>query len=139
MPYTTKQQQAVLRCLEQRRGESLTAADLAEDLRLAGCPVGLATIYRQLEKLEAAGRVHKINTEEGALYQFCGLDGQGHRDCFLLKCSRCGRIRHLDCSHLQSLYDHLEQEHHFRIDPRGTLFTGICDLCAAKEEQDGKQ
>ena len=55
MPYTTKQQQAVLRCLELRKEESLTAADLAEDLRQMGCPVGLATIYRQLEKLSAAG------------------------------------------------------------------------------------
>ena len=44
MPYTTKQQQAVLRCLELRKEESLTAADLAEDLRQMGCPVGRATI-----------------------------------------------------------------------------------------------
>ena len=139
MAYSTKQQQAVLRCLEARQGESLTAADLAEDLRRAGSPVGLATIYRQLEKLEAAGRVHKVNTEEGAFYQFCGHDGSGHRDCFLLKCSRCGRIRHLDCSHLQGLYDHLEREHHFRIDPRGTLFTGVCDLCAGEEERHGDE
>ena len=138
MPYSTKQQQAVLRCLEARQGESLTAADLAEDLRHAGSPVGLATIYRQLEKLEAAGRVHKVNTEEGAFYQFCSHDSGSHRDCFLLKCSRCGRIRHLDCSHLQGLYDHLEQEHHFRIDPRGTLFTGVCDLCAKEEDHGDK-
>ena len=107
MPYTTKQQQAVLRCLELRKEESLTAADLAEDLRQMGCPVGLATIYRQLEKLSAAGQIHKINTAEGAFYQLCGHTEQDHRDCFLLKCSRCGRIRHLDCSHLQALYDHL--------------------------------
>ena len=139
MAYSTKQQQAVLRCLEARQGESLTAADLAEDLRREGCPVGLATIYRQLEKLETAGRVHKVNTEEGAFYQFCGHDGSDHRDCFLLKCSRCGRIRHLDCSHLQGLYDHLEKEHHVRIDPRGTLFTGICDLCAGEEERHGDE
>ena len=70
MSYSTKQHQAVLRCLEQRAEEALTAADLAEDLRRAGCPVGLATIYRQLERLEAAGRIHKIQTEEGALYQY---------------------------------------------------------------------
>ena len=84
MPYSTKQQQAVLRCLEARRGESLTAADLAEDLRREGCPVGLATIYRQLEKLEAAGRVHKVNTGEGAFYHFfCHYSGD-HRYFFLL-------------------------------------------------------
>lgn len=63
MPYQTKQYQAVLRCLEQRSGEALTAADLAEELRTSGSPVGLATIYRQLEKLEQAGRIHKVATE----------------------------------------------------------------------------
>ncbi len=98
MPYSTKQHQAVLRCLEARGETACTAAELAEDLRREGCPVGLATIYRQLEKLEAAGAVHKVNTEEGALYQYCGRQSQGHRDCFLLKCERCGRIRHVDCT-----------------------------------------
>lgn len=136
MPYSTKQQQAVLRCLEQRREELLTAADLAEDLRREGCPVGLATVYRQLEKLEQAGRVHKVNTEEGAFYQFCSHDANGHRDCFLLKCEKCGCIRHLDCSHLQILYDHLEQDHHFRINPRRTLFLGLCEQCAGKEAEE---
>ena len=109
MPYSTKQHQAVLRCLEARGETACTAAELAEDLRREGCPVGLATIYRQLEKLEAAGAVHKVNTEEGALYQYCGRQSQGHRDCFLLKCERCGRIRHVDCTRLQNLYDHLER------------------------------
>ena len=78
-----------------------------------------------------------INTAEGAFYQLCGHTEQDHRDCFLLRCSRCGRIRHLDCSHLQALYDHLEKDHHFRIDPRGTLFTGVCDLCAGEEDAHG--
>ena len=63
MPYSTKQHQAVLRCLEARGETACTAAELAEDLRREGCPVGLATIYRQLEKLEAAGAVHKVHTE----------------------------------------------------------------------------
>ena len=132
MSYTTKQQQAVLRCLEQRQGEPLTAADLAQALRQDGCPVGLATIYRQLEKLTLTGQVHKINTAEGAFFHLCGHAG-GHRDCVLLKCSRCGRVRHVDCTHLQSLYDHLEREHHFRIDPRGTVFTGLCENCTEEE------
>lgn len=135
MAYSTKQQQAVLRCLEQRQSESLTAADLSEDLRQMGCSVGLATIYRQLERLETAGLVHKVNTEDGAFYRFCTQGADHHRDCFLLKCEQCGRICHLDCSQLQPLYDHLERDHHFRINPRGTLLTGVCDLCAAKEDE----
>lgn len=132
MPYHTKQQQAVLECLEARQEESVTAAELAEELRKIGCPVGIATIYRQLEKLELSGCIHKVNTEEGAFFQYCD-HVESNRDCFLLKCERCGRILHLDCSKLQGLYDHLEAEHHFRINPHKTLFTGLCDVCSQKE------
>ena len=134
MAYSTKQQQAVLHCLERRGEEPLTAAALAEELRAGGSPVGLATVYRQLEKLEQAGMVHKINTEEGAFYQYCPHQTDGHHhDCFLLRCEDCGRIVHLDCVHLQHLYDHLEAEHHFRIDPRRTILTGLCQVCSGKE------
>ena len=66
MPYHTMQQ-AVLHCLEQRREESLSAVELAEELRRLGCAVGLATIYRQLEKLAAVGQIHRIDTAEGTL------------------------------------------------------------------------
>ena len=132
MAYTTKQHQAILRCLEQRAEEALSANQLAEDLRREGCPVGLATIYRQLEKLEAAGRVHKVHTEEGAFFQFCPHPEADH-GCFLLRCESCGRMVHLDCSHLEELYRHLEQQHHFRIDPRRTILTGRCQICEEKE------
>ena len=65
MAYVTRQYQAVLQCVEGRDEAAFTAAELAEDLRQAGCPVGLATVYRQLDKLESSGLVHKVPTEEG--------------------------------------------------------------------------
>ena len=52
---------------------------------------------------------------------------------YLMAQKRSGRIRHLDCSHLQALYDHLEKDHHFRIDPRRTILTGRCRSCGEKE------
>jgi len=131
MAYSTKQQQAVLACLLARRQELLSANELAEDLRASGSPVGLATIYRQLERLELSGRIHKVNTGEGAVYQYCDRrdDDSG---CVLLKCKSCGRISHLDCSHLKPLYEHLARDHHFRIDPQETVFLGLCGECAAQ-------
>ena len=128
MSYTTKQQQAVLACLSQRQEAPISAAELAEALRRSGHPVGLATIYRQLEKLEGAGRIHCIHTEEGAFYQFCPHT-DGHHNCFLLRCEDCGRIVHLDCGHLEGLCSHLESAHHFRIDPRRTILKGRCETC----------
>lgn len=135
MPYNTKQRQAVLRCLERRPEEALTAVEIAEVLRQNQCPVGLATVYRQLERLEAAGCVHRVDTGEGALYQFCARGGE--RACFLLRCENCGRIAHLDCSHLPELCRHLEKEHRFRIDPRRTVLTGLCAACGGEEARHG--
>lgn len=138
MPYSTKQQQAILSCLEARRDEPISAADLAAELRACGQPVGLATVYRQMEKLEAAGRVHRVNTGEGAYFQYCTHpQGKERQDCLLLKCESCGRIAHLDCEQLRPLYRHLLREHHFKVDCRRTLFTGLCEACAEKEREHG--
>ena len=137
MTYTTRQYQAVLDCLERHPDAALTAADLAEALRQESHPVGLATIYRQLEKLEANRRIHKIHTEEGSFFQFC--PHAEHHNCFLLRCENCGRIVHLDCGHLEELYRHLEAEHHFRIDPRRTVLTGRCRDCTEQEARHGSQ
>lgn len=138
MPYSTKQRQAILSCLEARRDEPVSAADLAAELRARGQPVGLATVYRQMEKLEEAGRVHRVDTGEGAYFQYCRHpeDG-GKQECLLLKCEACGRISHLDCTHLQPLYRHLLKEHRFRVDCRRTVFTGLCEACAEKEREHG--
>lgn len=136
MAYSTRQRQAVLSCLSRRRESPMTAPELAEALHREGCAVGLATVYRQLEKLERAGLVHRANTEEGAVYRYCD-HGTG-RDCLLLKCRGCGRLLHLDCSHLEPLYSHLEQRHHFLIDPKATVFTGLCDACARGAGGDGR-
>ena len=119
MPYHTRQQQAVLSCIESHRDGHVTALELAEELRAKGVAVGVATIYRQLDKLEAQGRVHKINTAVG--------------NCFLLKCERCGRILHLDCAQLSPLYRHIQEEHHFIINPRKTLLYGLCQTCARED------
>lgn len=132
MPYATRQHQAVLEALAHRQGQAHTAAALTQELHRDGARIGLATVYRQLEKLEQQGLVHKIQTEDGAFYQYCDQHAQGC-ECFLLRCERCGRIVHLDCSHLQALCRHLEAEHHFRIDPRRTVLTGRCDRCAGEE------
>ena len=130
MTYMTRQQKAVLDSIAQQKNGCATAAELTELLHAQGQSVGMTTVYRQLERLTQQGRVHKIVTDEGTHYQYC----QAHGDCFMLKCEKCGTIRHMDCSHLGELYAHILQEHHFTINPRRTLFYGLCDQCAQEEQ-----
>ena len=130
--YMTRQQQAVLSGIENFHSGA-SAAELTELLHAQGQAVGLTTVYRQLEKLQERGLVHKIVTDEGARYQYCDCHQQG-RDCFLIKCEQCGCVEHADCAHLGELYGHLAQEHHFRINPRRTLFYGLCQTCAQEAD-----
>lgn len=123
--YSTHQQKAILECIRRQNG-CFTAAELEEALRESGEKVGVATLYRHLEKLETQGMVHRITTDEGACWQCC--DAEDH-DCFLLKCEHCGRIRHVDCEQLSPLYRHLEEEHHFSINPHKTMLYGLCESC----------
>lgn len=124
--YSTRQQKALLDCLS-ACDECVTAVTLADRLREAGEPIGLATVYRRLERLEAEGKIHKILTEEGAYYRYCAHEEA--QDCFLLKCERCGSIAHVDCARLAPLYEHLAQEHRFVINPRRTMLYGVCGRC----------
>lgn len=124
--YMTKQQKALLACLAGCADRPVSAAELVDALHARGESIGIATVYRQLEKLEKQGGVHKVTTDEGAYYQYCT---HGGGDCFLLKCEKCGRIEHIDCHRLAPLYEHLEQEHHFAINARKTMFYGLCGAC----------
>ena len=130
--YMTRQQREVLQCIE-GCADGASAAELTDLLHAKGSRVGLTTVYRQLERLEQQGLVHKVVTEQGACYQYCRSHHNG-RDCFLLKCERCGRMEHLDCSHLGELYRHVLEEHRFVINPRRTLFYGLCEACAREDE-----
>lgn len=127
MFYMTRQQQAVLQCIEASPDGRATAMELMQRLRQSGQTVGLSTVYRQLERLVAQGCVHKLLTDDGACYQYC--DKTRHKDCFLLQCEGCGAIFHMDCSHLGELYTHLLESHGFAINPRRTMFYGLCEKC----------
>lgn len=137
MAYSTTQQRRIVRCLQERPQEALTAGEIAGLLRQEAPPVGLATVYRQLDHLAQEGRIHRLDTEEGAVYQFCAHAGQGGGGCLLLRCRACGRVDHLDCTHLEALYRHLETAHHFTVDLRGTALTGLCSACRGEEEDYG--
>ena len=124
--YATRQQKLILDALH-RSGESLTAQALCDLLRADGHKLGLATVYRQLQKLEEGGSVHRIVTDGGSTYRYCDLADSG--ECFFIKCEKCGKMEHVDCSHMSELYEHLFCHHHFAVNPRRTMFYGLCHTC----------
>ena len=78
MAYQTKQGRALVEYLRSQGSRHVSVQQIAAGLPE---PIGIATIYRQLEKLAARGLVQKYVNDGGpACYQYVGEDRSGSKD-----------------------------------------------------------
>ncbi len=97
-----------------------------------GSSIGTATVYRQLEKLVSEGRLNKYIVDEGssACYEFIPEDDHVCKEkCYHLKCESCGKLIHMECGEVESLNAHIKEHHGFVVNPRRTVFFGLCEEC----------
>lgn len=116
-------------------GQHITAADVCEYFKEQGESIGQATVYRQLESLVDEGVINKYIIDAGspACFEYVGEEAHGGADvCFHCKCSKCGKLLHLHCEELKEIQNHLSTEHGFVLDPKRTVFYGICEECREK-------
>lgn len=125
--YKTKQRELILEYMKNSDSPHVTAADIAARLRDEGS-VGLATVYRQLDKMVEAGLVRKYSLDGGACYQYVGGQ-EGCREHFHLKCLNCGTLIHVDCDFLSGLAPHILEHHGFLVDNSRTVMYGLCRKC----------
>lgn len=139
--YQTRQGTQLLDCLKAHAGRHITAAELIQALAAEGTPMGAATVYRRLEKLEAQGLVRRYALDDrgSACWQYIDPETEAS-DCrahFHLKCTVCGELFHLNCDHLHEIAAHVQADHGFAIDPSRTVFYGVCGTCSGKENGNG--
>lgn len=98
-----------------------------------GSDSGKSSLYRQLSALCRSDTVRRFrNDEKGcAVYQYIG-GSCTCRDCFHVKCLRCGRLEHLDCGDTVGFARHLMAEHGFAIDCGQSILYGVCGDCMKK-------
>lgn len=130
----TKGQQAVLEALE-RSSLPLSAQDIYLELRGTEREVGLATVYRSLEALQALGRIQLIDVRDDKAQR-------GTQDYYLIStttkhsqhhliCLACKRVVPLDHCPVGDLETHLSHDHGFKISYHVLDFYGTCDSCRA--------
>ena len=129
--YKTKQRAVIESLLKKSKGH-LTVEEICKKLEKTGENVGRTTVYRTLEKLEKEGIVRKYSAVgESSCYQYV----QSTHECnnhFHLKCEKCGKLIHLECSELNAISTHVAQHHGFSVNPFKTVFYGVCEVCGAK-------
>ncbi|MBQ9766364.1 MAG: transcriptional repressor [Lachnospiraceae bacterium] len=128
--YKTKQREMILELLKNNSDKHLTAEDVIGYLKEQETPVGKATVYRYLERLEEQGIIRKYLMPEGkgACYQYSGDTRECHRH-YHFKCEKCGKLFHVQCEYLDGISKHVYGEHGFTIDSSKTVYYGICRNC----------
>lgn len=121
----TWQREAVRECLSKMQG-FVSAQQLFAELRDQGSTIGLATVYRNLAQLAAAGDADSLQSPEGEnLFRSCAsLDHHHH-----LICRRCGSTRELSASVVEQWASSVGAEYGFsEIEHVVDLF-GVCEQC----------
>jgi Fur family ferric uptake transcriptional regulator len=129
-PYQTRQKEAIRACL-QEAGTVMTAEQLHRRLMDGGEKIGLATVYRQLDRLLEEGLLIKRPDVSGisAGYQYAG-DPTTREAQAQLVCLHCGTMKHVDCAFANEFSAHMENDHQFHMDRAKTMFYGTCRACA---------
>jgi Fur family ferric uptake transcriptional regulator len=124
-PLQTRQRRAVFRALAQVPG-FISAQDLHVRLRHAGDTIGLATIYRALHTLAAAGHIDATRAATGEqLFQYCAEPG-----ClYFLVCHRCATHVSLDVHPVQEWAASTAEQHGFTDINLIVEITGLCPAC----------
>lgn len=129
-PYKTKQSEDILRYFADHPQQSLRAQDLFEYFRSQQKKIGLATIYRQLDKLVQKGVLlkHHFGQQGVFSYQWANRQGKPEGDVHI-KCETCGKLSLLRCQEIMYLNQHILQHHGFCWNSQKSLFYGVCQDC----------
>lgn len=130
--YKTRQKEELLEFLEKKPGVHITVGEVCDYFRAQGKTIGQTTVYRNLERMVDEGIVNKyvIDQNTPACFEYMSIDSHaGSGVCFHCKCERCGKLIHLSCSEMNELSEHLSTHHRFLLDPRRTVFYGVCEEC----------
>jgi len=124
----TWQREAVREALDDAGG-FISAQSLHAELRDAGSPIGLATVYRALADLATAGEADSLQSPEGeSLYRACSTDGHHHH----LICRRCGLTVEIAADQVERWARSVAAEHGFTDARHVVDVFRLCSDCSAR-------
>lgn len=106
---------------------ALTAQEIDRTLRARGRPVGLATVYRNLELLVELKLVGRLDVGQGtARFERLLPTGEHHHH---LVCDRCGRVTPFDDHGLEQSIQRLSRQVDFQVAEHDVVLHGACATC----------
>ena len=128
--YNTKHSKAILEYLETTKNLFVTAAQIADHLQEEQIAISRPTIYRQLEKLVAEGKIRKCSFHGISGFCFQYIDPEKFENAYYhLQCEICNKIFDLQCHEVNHVSRHIFEDHAFQVNDHKTVFYGRCKVC----------
>ncbi|MDL2220481.1 transcriptional repressor [Eubacteriales bacterium OttesenSCG-928-N14] len=130
---STRQKKDILTALSHCGDAHITADELVLRLRDSGTPVSRSTVYRNLQQLEAEGKVKKYpaTAKQPACYQFIAQQPDCHEH-FHMICTHCHAVTHFADDGLQQTISDAALRAGMQLDAPKTTFYGSCSNCNRK-------
>jgi Fur family ferric uptake transcriptional regulator len=105
----------------------LSAQEIHDRLREDERGVGLATVYRALEALDALGLVHRVDVGGVACFEPADPSGEHHHHAI---CGRCGERAAFEDPELEALIERAGRRLGYAVAAHDVTLRGICPDCA---------
>jgi len=127
---TTRQRTAIAALLDDT-AEFRSAQTLHVQLREQGDEIGLATVYRALQSMAAAGLVDSVRTDTGeSLYRRCSPNHHHH-----LVCRSCGVTVEIAGRQVELWTAKVAKEHGYSDATHTVELFGLCAPCAERRRR----
>jgi Fur family transcriptional regulator, ferric uptake regulator len=90
--------------------------------------LGLVTVYRTLEKLEALHLVQRVHQADGCHMYLTATQGHQH----LLICRSCGQVAYFSGDDLSGLFEFVARRTGFDVQEHWLQLFGLCPQCSQK-------
>jgi Fur family ferric uptake transcriptional regulator len=107
---------------------AFTAEDLARAVAGAGGRVGIATVYRAIAAMAAAGFVEQVGARDGAILWARCRAGEHHHH---LVCEGCGRVEEIGCE-LAGTLQRASADSGFVVTRHELSLYGLCAACTER-------
>lgn len=124
----TAQRESILEVMLNNQGRHLNAEEVLEEARKIVPAIGIATVYRTLDKLTEMGILYKAFFDDGGFrYEIYDAGSKTHHHHHFV-CIQCGKILEIQEDLLSEL-EHKIETQGFKIVDHELKFFGYCPEC----------
>jgi Fur family ferric uptake transcriptional regulator len=114
----------------------LSAQELHELARARGARIGIASVYRALEGMDALGLVQRVDLGDGvARYEPAQAGGDHHHH---LVCDDCGKVEPFADPTLESAIERVADGRGYLVAAHDVVLHGACEDCRQSDAQDDR-